>query len=207
MADVLNFNRKAMGIIPVAGAQPGRPNTGYRIPTIDVIEKYYEKRHPYGADFYYFVLLSEDGSTTELFHGFLQGQDDMEDLKTFAQTTGKQLTEALTAFANSGIVAKAKYCPYCPIQQAADDKHTYFVACQCDRGTIVGGWHNSSGNGNIAKLMLAFCVFTLAAINNVCGRKDELLYRKAYCTIPDDCYFGNFQKEEAINVWVKAYTN
>ena len=191
MGNVISFDdiRGVNGIPQIAG---------YRIVENFVIAAKFKTMNAHSADVYDFLLLRPDGTNERLFYGIVQGEEEVRsDPGPVSATAGAELTRALNWLAQSGIRKIARKTPNCIVKHYGKDEHIHLIACRCDQGTIIGGWHSGNGNRDIARQMLAYCMFTFAAINNVAGKKDIALLWNAHDTIPYDSRFGKFNAEEA----------
>ncbi len=199
----INFSeiRGIRGVPPVAG---------YRIVENFVIAAYYATKNSHSTDVYDFVLVKHDGTNERLFHGMLQGEETEEGAiknnpKAINETVGASLTAALNDFAQSGIRKIASKTPKCITKRYKNERHIFLVACQCEEGTIIGGWYNSEADSDVALQMIAYCMYTFAAINITAGKYDKKLHWYAYDKIPNDFRFGKFDATEAATIRNREY--
>lgn len=166
-----------------------------------VVESFYVRKHAHSTDLYDFRLVDEKGRVKSLFYGMLEGDNSNLSPDVANDTAGEELHERLNAFAKSA-PARARCTNKCLVEQAADN--ISLIACTCERGTIIGGWYNSCADRDISLQMLAYCMYSFAALNSVSGAKDKVLKEKAVDTIPDDSRFGKYPSNEAEAILIYA---
>ena len=195
MGNVVNFK-------DIKGIHEIPQIAGYRIVENYVIAAYFEKKSSHSVNVYDFILLKPDDTYERLFYGIIQGEEAKKsDPEQVSATAGTELINAINCFAQSGIRETASNAK-CIVRRIGS---VFLIACRCDKGTILGGWHISNSDPDIALQMLAYCMYTFAAINNVAGKEDQTLLWNAYDTIPNDSRFGKFSGAEASVIRNSAY--
>ena len=176
---------------------------GFRILENFVIEKFYQQKHSHSTDLYTFRLVSKNGrmEPEPLFFGMLEGEDSNLSPDIANTIAGKELHNELTKFAKSA-PSRARGTNKCLIEHPTE--YISLIACTSDRGTIIGGWYNSNADQDVGMQMLAYCMASFAMLNNVDGKKDTSLKKKAIDTIPDDSRFGKYSANFAEAVFLSA---
>ena len=196
MGNVVNFK-------DIKGIHEIPQIAGYRIVENYVIAAYFETKSSHSVNVYDFILLKPDDTYERLFYGIIQGEEAKKsDPEQISATAGAELIDALNHFAQIGIRKMASNTFKCIVGRKGS---VFLIACRCDQGIVLGGWHISNSDPDIALPMLAYCIHTFAAINNVAGKEDQTLLRNAYDTIPNDTRFGKFSGAEASVIRNSAY--
>lgn len=176
---------------------------GYLIVENYVIDSFYRKLRSHSTDVYDFRLIerSGKGEVTTLFYGMLQGENSNVAPEVADEVAGNELNTLLNEFAITA-PKRARKTNKCVIQEGSE--YVSLIACECRLGTVIGGWHNSRGDRDIALLMLAYCMYVFGALNAVSGPKDILLKEKSVDTIPNDSRFGKYDSPAAEQVFLAA---
>ena len=192
---IYNFSDiKNVGLIPSI--------RGYLIIENFVIDNFFIKLRSHSTDVYDFRLIERDGEVTTLFYGMLQGENSNSTPEIADEVAGNELNTLLNDFASSA-PKQARRTNKCVVYPDASS-HASLIACECRTGTIIGGWHNSHGDKDIALQMLAYCMYAFGALNTVLGPKDLLLKEKSVDTIPNDSRFGKYRSTEAEQTFLAA---
>ena len=193
---VLSFNDiKGISQIPSIG--------GYLIVENYVVDSYYRTLRSHSTDVYDFRLIerSSKSEATTLFYGMLQGENSNVAPEVANEVAGNELNTLLNEFAITA-PKRARKTKKCVVQDASEC--VSLIACECRLGTVIGGWHNSRGDRDIALLMLAYCMYVFGALNAVSGPEDMLLKEKSVDTIPNDSRFGKYDSPTAEQVFLAA---
>ena len=175
---------------------------GYLIVENAVIDDFYRKLRSHSTDVYDFRLVERNGNVTTLFYGMLQGENSNVAPEIADEVAGNELNTLLNAFATTA-PKRARKTNKCVVITDAND-HISLIASECQSGTIIGGWHNSYGDKDIALQMLAYCMYAFGALNTVSGPKDRILKEKTVDTIPNDSRFGKYNSPMAEQTFLAA---
>lgn len=129
------------------------------------------------TDLYRFVHIDKDGNMQNLSYGSIRGKKSDVALDAAKSEYGRLLDGALALY-TPHLLDLANTSIYRCKPIAVSDKIS-IIACECDNGTIVGGWLNSQGDEHITSQMLEYCMRAFAILNP----NDEVLGARA-CQIP-----------------------
>lgn len=197
-SNIIDFSKiQDINNIPVIGKKKKR------ILEKHFIRVWYGEKHSHSTDLYEFMIIYNNGriEPEPLFYGILEGEDSNLAPDIANTVAGNELHQELMKFAKSA-PSRARGTNKCLIEHP--NEYISLIACSSDDGTIIGGWYNSNADQDVGMQMLAYCMSCFAMLNNVAGKKDQLLKRKAIDTIPDDSRFGKYPAKDAEIVFLKA---
>ena len=162
---------------------------GYLVLETAVIAAYYKQLHSHSADLYAFRFLGE-GKAVSLMYGSLQGANSKVNVSDVVEEHSPELLDTLVSFSIAEVTTAKRANK--TILHVSSDEHIVTIAVACDRGAIVGGWYNSDADSDIGKQMLAYILYSFAALNGTGQTADTILKERAYDTIPRDSRYGKF---------------
>ena len=151
---IIKLDFSKLNLIPRQG--------GYMIVEQAIIAAFYTQLHSHSVDLYAFRLIPKDGSeVVKLMNGSLVAPyahiKGKEAVDKYSEEHSPELLDAITQFSKNNYRATRRNNK--TILQAEDGQNIALISAPCDKGIIVGGWHNSQGDTDVSKQMLAFVLY------------------------------------------------
>ena len=177
---------------PVRAAIPRKG--GYWILDPAVVANIYQKlNNDDSIELYEFWLIpNSDNNKTLIMSGSLMTSDSsIKNAKQYIGTSQSELEGKMAEFCEDDDVRNTIRNGNIALKTYADGKIT-IVAIPCNDGFIVGGWHNSRYDADVAKHMLSYIIYGIAAFNN-----DDDKLKHVYYALPRNSKFVKFAEGDA----------